>query len=67
MKYLFITEIAERQVITRTAYKFYGIESRIPGVIRIGRTWVIPNGEPKPTEDQIKSRKHIKTFTENER
>ncbi|PWN00732.1 MAG: DNA-binding protein [Massilioclostridium sp.] len=42
-------------------------EDRIPGAIKIGRTWAIPDDEPKPADARIKSGRYIKTSTENEK
>ena len=46
--------ISERRIRTLCA------EGRIEGVTRFGRSWVIPEGTDKPTDNRIKSGKYIK-------
>ena len=67
MKYLSVTETAERWGISTRRIQILCNEDRIPGAIRIGRTWAIPDDEPKPADARIKSGKYIKTSTENKK
>lgn len=60
MKYLSVTETAERWGISTRRIQILCNEDRIPGAIRIGRTWAIPDDEPKPADARIKSGKYIK-------
>lgn len=46
--------ISERRIRTLCA------EGRIEGVTRFGRSWAIPEGTDKPTDNRIKSGKYIK-------
>ena len=39
-------------------------EGRIPGAVRIGYVWAIPDDEPKPGDARIKSGKYIKQKSE---
>ena len=65
MKYLSVTEIDERWGISTRRIQILCNEDRIPGEIRIGRTWAIPEDEPKPADDRIKSGKYIKKADEH--
>ena len=65
MKYLSVTETAERWGISTRRIQILCNEDRIPGAIRIGRTWAIPDDEPKPADARIKSGKYIKKPDEN--
>lgn len=40
-------------------------EGRIPGVQKIGNTWLIPEDAVKPNDARIKSGKYIKVKTED--
>ena len=35
-------------------------EDRIPGAVKIGNRWAIPDDEPKPADARVKSGKYIK-------
>lgn len=65
MKYLSVTETAERWGISTRRIQILCKEYHIPGAIRIGRTWAIPDDEPKPVDARIKSGKYIKKPDEN--
>ena len=65
MKYLSVTETAERWGISTRRIQILCNEDRIPGAIRIGRTWAIPDDEPKPADARIKSGKYIKKADEH--
>ena len=39
-------------------------EERIPGAVKIGNRWAIPDDEPKPADARIKSGKYIKQKSE---
>ena len=41
-------------------------EGRIPGAVRIGYAWAIPDDEPKPKDARIKSGKYIKNMAPKE-
>ena len=40
-------------------------ENRIPGAVKIGNRWAIPDDEPKPADARIKNGKYIKGRREN--
>ena len=60
MKYLSITQTAERWGISTRRIQILCAEGRVPGAIRIGTVWGIPDDEPKPADARIKSGKYIK-------
>ncbi len=65
MKYLSVAETAERWGISMRRIQILCNEDRIPGAIRIGRTWAIPDDAPKPADARIKSGKYVKSKTDN--
>lgn len=60
MKYLSVAQTAERWGISPRRIQILCNEERIPGAVRIGRSWAIPDDEPKPADARIKSGKYIK-------
>ncbi len=66
MKYLSVAQTAERWGISPRRIQILCNEERIPGAVRIGRSWAIPDDEPKPADARIKSGKYIKKSAENE-
>lgn len=65
MKYLSVAQTAERWGISPRRIQILCSEERIPGAVRIGRSWAIPDDEPKPADARIKSGKYIKQKSEN--
>ena len=66
MKYLSVTQTAERWGISTRRIQILCNEERIPGAVRIGNSWAIPDDAPKPADARIKSGKYIKTPTEKQ-
>ncbi len=66
MKYLSVAQTAERWGISPRRIQILCNEERVPGAVRIGRSWAIPDDEPKPADARIKSGKYIKKPAENE-
>ena len=60
MKYLSITQTAEKWGISKRRIQTLCNEERIGGAVRIGHAWAIPEDAPKPTDARIKSGKYIK-------
>ncbi|MCI9273834.1 MAG: helix-turn-helix domain-containing protein [Clostridiales bacterium] len=60
MKYLSVAQTAERWGISTRRIQILCNKERIPGAVRIGRSWAIPNDEPKPVDARIKSGRYIK-------
>ena len=59
MKYLSITQTAERWGISTRRIQILCGEGRVPGAIRIGTVWGIPEDAEKPVDARIKSGKYI--------
>lgn len=60
MKYLSVAQTAESWDISPRRIQILCNEERIPGAVRIGRSWAIPDDEPKPHDARIKSGKYVK-------
>ena len=67
MKYLSVPQTAERWGISARRIQILCNEERIPGAVKIGNRWAIPDDEPKPIDARIKSGKYIKKPAENEK
>lgn len=61
MKYLSAKEAGEKWGIGERRVQRLCRQDRIPGVIRIGSTWGIPDDAEKPKDARIKSGKYRKT------
>ena len=66
MKYLSVPQTAERWGISSRRIQILCNEERIPGAVKIGNRWAIPDDEPKPADARIKSGKYVKKPAENE-
>lgn len=65
MNYLSVSQIAKKwDVSTRRIQVLCG-DGRIPGAMRIGAFWAIPEDAAKPTDARIKNGKYIKKIIEN--
>lgn len=60
MKYLSVPQTAERWGISARRIQILCNEDRIPGAVKIGNRWAIPDDELKPADARIKSGKYIK-------
>ena len=67
MKYLSVAQTAERWGISTRRIQILCNKERIPGAVRIGRSWAIPNDEPKPGDARIKSGRYIKNADTQEK
>lgn len=67
MKYLSIAQTAERRGISTRRIQILCGEGRVPGAIRIGSVWGIPEDAEKPADARIKNSKYIKKPAENEK
>ena len=67
MKYLSVTQTAEKWGISQRRIQILCNEEHIEGAVRIGHSWAIPEDAPKPTDARIKSGKYIKKDVENEK
>ena len=66
MNYMTITEAAEKWGITARRVQKLCEESRIDGVLRFGRSYMIPKDADKPADARIKSGKYIKKADKQE-
>lgn len=60
MNYLSVSQTAEKWGISTRRIQILCGEGRIPGAMRIGAFWVIPEDAIKPTDARIKNGKYIK-------
>lgn len=65
MSYLSVSQTAEKWSISTRRIQILCGEGRIPGAMRIGAFWAIPEDAAKPTDARIKNGKHIKKIIEN--
>lgn len=65
MKYFSVTQTAQRWGISTRRIQILCGQGRVPGAIRVGKFWVIPDDEPKPADARIKSGKYIKSRHED--
>ena len=63
MKYLSITQTAERWGISTRRIQILCGEGRVPGAIRIGSVWGIPEDAEKPADARIKNGKYTVSYT----
>ena len=63
MKYLSVSQTAERWGITRRRIQRLCNEGRVEGAMKIGSYWAIPEDAEKPKDARIKSGKYIKNKT----
>lgn len=65
MSYLSVSQTAEKWDISTRRIQILCGEGRIPGAMRIGAFWAIPEDAAKPTDARIKNGKYIKKIIEN--
>ena len=61
MEYMTIKEAAEKWGLSVRRIQTICNEGLVPGVIKFGREWAIPNNAEKPLDKRIKSGKYIKS------
>ena len=59
MKYLSITQTAERWGVSTRRIQILCGEGRVPGAIRIGTVWGIPEDAEKPVDGRKKENRKI--------
>ncbi len=64
MEYLTSVEMSEKWGITSRRISVLCSEGRIEGVIKKGKTWLIPSDAEKPADARIKSGKYVKNQQE---
>ena len=67
MEYLSISQTAEKWGISKRRIQVLCSQDRIPGAIKIGSYWAIPEDAEKPKDERIKTGKYIKEGNENGR
>lgn len=65
MEYLSITQTSEKWGITKRRIQVLCIQGRIPGAVKIGSYWAIPENAEKPKDERVKSGKYIKPKKSN--
>lgn len=60
MKYLSISQTAEKWGIKQRRIRTLCQEGRIPGAFKMGYYWSIPEDAEKPKDERIKSGNYIK-------
>ena len=60
MKYLSAKEAANKWGISDRRVQILCNQDRIPGVIRIGNTWGIPDNAEKPKDERVKAANRLK-------
>ena len=60
MEYLTSVEMSEKWNITSRRISVLCSQGRIEGVIKKGKTWLIPTDAEKPADARIRSGKYIK-------
>ena len=60
MGYLSITQTAEKWGLSRRRIQILCVQGRIPGAMKIGSYWAVPDDAKKPTDERIRSGKYIK-------
>ena len=66
MNYLSVSQIAEKWGVSTRRIQILCREGRIPGAMRVGTFWVIPENATKPTDERIKNGRYVKKPTEND-
>ncbi len=64
MNYLSVSQTAEKWGISTRRIQILCGEGRIPGAMRIGAFWAIPDDAAKPTDARIKNGKYVKKTIE---
>ena len=67
MEYLSISQVAEKWRLSTRRINVLCSEGRIPGAMKIGSYWAIPEAAEKPADARIKSGRYVKTKENEER
>ena len=63
MDYLSIKQTSEKWGISTRRIQILCAEDRIPGAIKVGSFWAIPDNAEKPKDERVKSGKYIKNIS----
>ena len=61
MEFITVKEAAEKWGLSKRRLQTMCNEGIIPGVVKFGHAWAIPNDAEKPVDKRIKSGKYIKS------
>ena len=61
MEFITVKEAAEKWGLSERRLQTMCNEGIIPGVVKFGHAWAIPNEAEKPVDKRIKSGKYIKS------
>lgn len=67
MEYLSISQVAEKWRLSTRRINVLCSEGRIPGAMKIGSYWAIPEDAEKPADARIKSGRYVKIKENEER
>lgn len=67
MEYLSISQVAKKWKLSTRRINVLCSEGRIPGAMKIGSYWAIPEDAEKPADARIKSGRYVKTKENEER
>jgi len=67
MKYISVTQAAERWGISPKRVQVLCRDKRIEGAMRVGNVWIIPFDAQKPTDARIRNGKYIGIHDKNRR
>ena len=60
MGYFSISQTAEKWGISQRRIRILCVEGRIPGAMKIGSYWAIPEDAERPKDARVKSGRYIK-------
>lgn len=60
MKYLSISQLSEKWGLSNRRIQILCSTERIPGAVKIGSYWAIPDDAERPKDERIKSGNYIK-------
>lgn len=60
MEYLSVAQTSEKWGISKRRIQILCNENRIPGAMRIGTVWAIPEDAEKPKDARVKTGRYIK-------
>lgn len=64
MEYISTIEAGKKWNLSHRRVAILCAEERIPGVKKIGNTWLIPDGAEKPADARVKTGKYIKVSSD---
>lgn len=64
MELMSVAQAAEKWGISTRRVQILLSQDRIPGAVRVGKTWVLPADAEKPKDERFKSGKYIKPKNE---